>query len=180
MAEFSQDNPVLAAAPALPASAPNAPPDAAQRDRFIGHAHWMSFLTILSRCFGLLRDKIWSTYLGLGWEFSAFWQGFQFPNLFRRVFGEGALTAVFVPIYTRVLHEKGPDAANRLVQATSTQLVLLLARRDRPRRGHPPALRAVLGHLRTQPPPGRHVRDHAALLHHDLSRRAPRGDRQRP
>ncbi len=51
----------------------------------------MSGLTVVSRVAGLLRDKVWSYFLGAGWEFSAFWMGFQFPNLSRRIFGEGAL-----------------------------------------------------------------------------------------
>jgi putative peptidoglycan lipid II flippase len=52
--------------------------------------------------------------------------GFQFPNLFRRVFGEGALTAIFVPAYTKVQKEKGQEAANRLASATATLLVITL------------------------------------------------------
>ena len=69
---------------------------------------------------------MWSTYLGLGAEFSAFWMGFQFPNLFRRIFGEGALTAIFVPVYTRIQKEGGQEAANRLASATTTLLILTL------------------------------------------------------
>jgi putative peptidoglycan lipid II flippase len=99
---------------------------AAGGDRFVKHANLMSGLTIVSRVAGLLRDKLWSTYLAAGQEFSAFWMGFQFPNLFRRIFGEGALTAIFVPVYTRVQKEKGQEAANRLASVTATLLVLTL------------------------------------------------------
>ena len=85
----------------------------------------------MSRVAGLLRDKTCSYFLGVGTEWSAFWMGFQFPNLFRRVFGEGALTAVFVPVYTEILHKPGPeggrDAANRLASATVSALLLVLA-----------------------------------------------------
>lgn len=95
-------------------------------DRFVGHANLMSGLTIISRFTGLLRDKTCSYFLGVGTDWSAFWMGFQFPNLFRRVFGEGALTAVFVPVYTEVLHKQGRDAANRLASATISALVLVL------------------------------------------------------
>jgi putative peptidoglycan lipid II flippase len=87
----------------------------------------MSGLTIVSRVAGVVRDKVCSYYLGVGWEWSAFWMGFQFPNLFRRLFGEGALTAVFVPAYTEVLHKRGRDEANRLASATVTLLILVLA-----------------------------------------------------
>jgi putative peptidoglycan lipid II flippase len=97
-----------------------------KRERFVGHANLMSVLTILSRIFGLIRDKTCSHYLGLSTEWSGFWMGFQLPNLFRRIFGEGALTAIFVPTYTRVLHEHGRQAADRLASATVTLLVTFL------------------------------------------------------
>jgi putative peptidoglycan lipid II flippase len=97
------------------------------RDRFVRHANLMSSLTVLSRIAGVLRDKVCSYYLGVGWEWSAFWMGFQFPNLFRRIFGEGALTAVFVPAYTEVLHKQGRAVADRLASATVTLLILVLA-----------------------------------------------------
>ncbi|MCL2639443.1 MAG: murein biosynthesis integral membrane protein MurJ [Phycisphaerales bacterium] len=96
-------------------------------DRFVGHANLMSALTILSRFAGLLRDKVCSYFIGIGnpvW--GAFWMGFQLPNLFRRLFGEGALTAVFLPIYTRTLENEGQQAASKLASATATALILLL------------------------------------------------------
>ncbi|MGN6370595.1 MAG: murein biosynthesis integral membrane protein MurJ [Phycisphaerae bacterium] len=96
------------------------------KERFVRHANLMSGLTIVSRVAGLARDRIWSTYLGLGSAFSSFWMGYQFPNLFRRIFGEGALTAVFVPVYTRIQKEQGQEAANRLAGATTTMLWLVL------------------------------------------------------
>jgi putative peptidoglycan lipid II flippase len=102
------------------------PAEPPKRERFVGHANLMSVLTILSRIFGLVRDKTCSHYLGLSTEWSGFWMGFQLPNLFRRIFGEGALTAIFVPTYTRVLHENGREAADRLASATVTLLVTFL------------------------------------------------------
>jgi putative peptidoglycan lipid II flippase len=96
-------------------------------DRFVRHANLMSVLTIVSRFAGLLRDKVCSYLIGLSPEWSAFWVGFQFPNLFRRIFGEGALTAVFVPVYTETLQKHGKEAANKLASATVTLLVLVLA-----------------------------------------------------
>lgn len=90
------------------------------------HANVMSYLTIISRVTGLLRDKLCSYFIGVGTEWAAFWMGFQFPNLFRRIFGEGALTAIFVPTYTRVLETQGREAADRLASATVSLLVLVL------------------------------------------------------
>ncbi len=87
----------------------------------------MSMLTILSRVFGLIRDKACAIYISQkSTEWAAFWLGFQLPNLTRRIFGEGALTAIFVPTYTRILKEKGQAEADRLASATCSLLVLIL------------------------------------------------------
>jgi putative peptidoglycan lipid II flippase len=90
------------------------------------HANMFSSLTLLSRIFGLLRDKACSYFLGVGTTWSAFWMGFQFPNLFRRIFGEGALTAVFLPVYTRVRREQGQAAADQLARAVISLLFITL------------------------------------------------------
>ncbi|HVS71580.1 MAG TPA: murein biosynthesis integral membrane protein MurJ [Phycisphaerae bacterium] len=96
-------------------------------DRFVRHANLMSGLTLVSRMAGLVRDKACSYFIGVDTTWAAFWMGFQFPNLFRRIFGEGALTAVFVPAYTEVLHKEGPEKAGKLANATLTLLVLVLS-----------------------------------------------------
>ncbi len=89
-------------------------------------ANLFSGLTLVSRIFGLLRDKACSYFLGVGTTWSAFWMGFQFPNLFRRIFGEGALTAVFLPVYTRTRKEKGQAAADQLARSVIGLLIATL------------------------------------------------------
>lgn len=96
-------------------------------DRFVKHANLMSGLTLLSRVGGLVRDKACSYFIGVDTSWAAFWMGFQFPNLFRRIFGEGALTAVFVPVYTETLEKEGPEKAARLANATLTLLMIVLS-----------------------------------------------------
>ncbi len=91
------------------------------------HANLFSGLTLLSRFFGLLRDKACSYFLGVGTTWSAFWMGFQFPNLFRRIFGEGALTAVFLPVYKRIAKEQGQAAADQLARSVISLLVVTLS-----------------------------------------------------
>ncbi len=113
--------------PTAPLAVPPPPPARPHPDRFIKHANLMSALTLVSRFGGLVRDKVCSYYIGVDTSWAAFWMGFQFPNLFRRVFGEGALTAVFVPVYTEVLEKEGPEKAGRLANATLTLLTLVLA-----------------------------------------------------
>jgi putative peptidoglycan lipid II flippase len=56
---------------------------------------------------------------------SAFMFGFQVPNLFRRLFGEGALTAAFIPIYTE-LRQDDPALARRFASACMGGLTVLL------------------------------------------------------
>ncbi|MEI8195788.1 MAG: murein biosynthesis integral membrane protein MurJ [Phycisphaerae bacterium] len=97
------------------------------KEKFVRHANLMSVLTVISRVFGLVREKAFSIYLGnLTLDGGAFLMGFLLPNLFRRIFGEGALTAIFVPVYTRILAKEGPEQANRLASATATLLVVVL------------------------------------------------------
>ena len=58
-------------------------------------------LTFLSRIFGLLRELVIANFFGTNMFADSINTAFKFPNLFRRIFGEGALSAVFVPIYTQ-------------------------------------------------------------------------------
>lgn len=97
-----------------------------QKASLTRHANTFSSLTLLSRIFGLLRDKACSYFLGVGTTWSAFWMGFQFPNLFRRIFGEGALTAVFLPVYTRIRKEQGQAAADQLARSVISLLLITL------------------------------------------------------
>src|SRR5262249_10800240 len=56
-------------------------------------AKLIGLLTLASRILGLVRDITISSAFGVGTVSSAFWTAFQVPNLFRRLFGEGALSA---------------------------------------------------------------------------------------
>lgn len=71
---------------------------------FVRAAVVVSALTFLSRITGLARDVYLAAAFGLGPISDAFWFGFAMPNLFRRLFGEGALTAAFIPVYTDLMH----------------------------------------------------------------------------
>ena len=55
--------------------------------------------TMLSRVLGMLREMAYARFMGTGWVADAFVFAFMVPNLFRRLLGEGALTAAFVPIF---------------------------------------------------------------------------------
>ena len=59
----------------------------------------VAVLTALSRMLGLVREMFQSRLIGAGVEQSAFAVAFALPNMARRMFGEGALTAAFVPVF---------------------------------------------------------------------------------
>jgi putative peptidoglycan lipid II flippase len=85
-------------------------------------------LTLLSRIAGFVRDKLIAYHLGSGAMADVWVAAFQFPNLFRRVFGEGAFNAAFVPMYSRRLEEQGAEGADRFARRTlSTMFVILMS-----------------------------------------------------
>ena len=83
-------------------------------------------LTVVSRIFGLIRDMAFSHFLGAGWLMTAWTMGFKIPNLSRRLFGEGAASASFIPVYSEKLH-KDPEQARQLRNTVVTVLFVLLA-----------------------------------------------------
>lgn len=82
-------------------------------------------LTLVSRVLGFIRDLLFAAALGAGPVADAFYAALRFPNLFRRLFAEGAFSQAFVPVYSKTLAEQGEDAADRL--ASEALAVLLLA-----------------------------------------------------
>lgn len=97
----------------------------ARRD-FLAGARTVSVLTFLSRVSGLIRDVLLSHVFGAGAMAAAFAVAFTVPNLFRRLFGEGALSAAFIPQASRLLTTRGRAAATALLGATSGWLGVLL------------------------------------------------------
>ena len=88
-------------------------------------ARLVSILTLASRVLGLVRDVLLAAVFGRA-GLSAFALAFKIPNLFRRLFGEGALSAVFIPAYTRRLAAGDEDGARKTFKATLTFLVFVM------------------------------------------------------
>ena len=65
-------------------------------------------------------------YLGTGGTADAFVAAFRFPNMFRRIFGEGAFNSAYVPLFARELEEHGRDAAELFARRAFTILALIL------------------------------------------------------
>ena len=70
-------------------------------------------LTLVSRIAGFAREMLMSRVMGASWQADAFFVAFRLPNTFRRLFGEGAFSAGFVPLYAQRLHGPGGDAEAR-------------------------------------------------------------------
>ncbi|MBS3733330.1 MAG: murein biosynthesis integral membrane protein MurJ [Phycisphaerae bacterium] len=96
-----------------------------ERERFFGAARRVAGLTVLSRLLGMSRD-IAIVALGATRATDAFWTAFAIPNLLRRLFGEGALSAAFVPVFTDVAEADGWDKARLVLANTAGLLALLL------------------------------------------------------
>ncbi|MFN0219384.1 MAG: murein biosynthesis integral membrane protein MurJ [Hyphomicrobium sp.] len=83
-------------------------------------------LTLISRVFGFIRDILIAATLGSGWVADAFVVAFRFPNLFRRLFGEGAFNAAFVPIFAKKFEGEGREAARTFAEDALSGLVFVL------------------------------------------------------
>jgi putative peptidoglycan lipid II flippase len=68
-----------------------------------------------------------ASFLGAGSGADAFFVAFRIPNLLRRLFAEGALSAAFIPTYVETLHKDGRDQAARLARITCTFAAIVLA-----------------------------------------------------
>jgi len=95
-------------------------------DSFIRNAGVISALTLLSRVLGVVRDIACAALFGAGMVWDAFSFAFRIPNLFRRLFGEGALSAAFVPMFTEHLVLRRPEEAWRLAGRVAGALTLVL------------------------------------------------------
>lgn len=84
----------------------------------------VSGLTVVSRVLGLLRDQLGAAIFGTTALNSAFVTAFRIPNLFRRLLGEGALTAAFIPALQEELTRRGKPSAFALVNQVCSWLLL--------------------------------------------------------
>lgn len=108
----------MASPSAAPPSAPSTP------SRALASARTVAALTMLSRLLGFARDIVMARQLGLGSVADAFFVAWLLPNLFRRLFGEGALSAAFVPVFVEAREKGQPEEAARLSSAAVNRLTL--------------------------------------------------------
>ena len=89
-------------------------------------ASTVSLFTLLSRITGLVRDVLMASFFGVSALTDAFHVAFRIPNLFRRVFGEGAFSQAFVPVLAACKTEHGDKGAKEFVDHVATLLTWTL------------------------------------------------------
>jgi putative peptidoglycan lipid II flippase len=89
-------------------------------------ASTVSLLTLVSRVTGLMRDLLMAAMFGASALTDAFNVAFRIPNLFRRLFAEGAFSQAFVPTVAHTKEAEGEAATKRLVDDVATVLFWVL------------------------------------------------------
>jgi len=104
----------------------NAPmPAASPPKRRLGGAVAVGAGIFLSRIAGLVRTRVIAHYIGQKGAADAFAAALRIPNLLQNLFGEGVLSASFIPVYARLRAEGRDEDASRLARAVGTLLALV-------------------------------------------------------
>ncbi|MGQ0637527.1 MAG: murein biosynthesis integral membrane protein MurJ [Planctomycetaceae bacterium] len=99
------------------------------RPHFLAGLWTVASSTLLSRILGMIRDAVTSQAFGVSPVTDALWLSFKIPNLTRRLFGEGALTAAFLPAFSKELSRSPgapPDSAWQLASTVFALLAVVL------------------------------------------------------
>lgn len=107
--------------------------EAAQRHReytpavsLLKAASTVSLLTLASRVTGLMSQLLMASMFGANALTDAFQVAFRIPNLFRRLFAEGAFSQAFVPVLGTAKTQQGEEATHKLISAVATALAWVL------------------------------------------------------
>jgi putative peptidoglycan lipid II flippase len=90
-----------------------------------GSAATVALGIFLSRIAGLVRDRVFAHYFGNSDAADAFRAAFRIPNFLQNLFGEGVLSASFIPVYARLNAEKRRQEASEVAEATFVLLFLI-------------------------------------------------------
>ncbi len=83
--------------------------------------------TLISRVLGFARESVYASFMGVGLVSDAFFYALTIPNLFRRLLGEGALTAAFIPVFKEKEKNEGEAAMWHASNAILSGLVVVCA-----------------------------------------------------
>jgi putative peptidoglycan lipid II flippase len=89
------------------------------------HAAAVASGILLSRLVGLVRDRVFAHYFGNSDAADAFRAAFRIPNILQNLFGEGVLSASFIPVYARLKAEGRDEEASELAEAIFALLFLI-------------------------------------------------------
>jgi len=82
---------------------------------------------LLSRIIGLVRERVFGYYFGVTDEADAFRAAFRIPNLLQNLFGEGVLSASFIPVYASLIADNDREQASRVAGAVFSILALVVS-----------------------------------------------------
>ncbi|MGC2696211.1 MAG: murein biosynthesis integral membrane protein MurJ [Candidatus Angelobacter sp.] len=105
-------------------------PDAPGNSTHLGvgrHAFLVAAGIFLSRIAGLVRDRIFAHYFGITYVADAFKAALRIPNTLQNLFGEGVLSASFIPVYAKLVAQKDREEAGRVAGAVFSILALITA-----------------------------------------------------
>jgi putative peptidoglycan lipid II flippase len=91
------------------------------------HAGIFTGATMVSRILGYFRDTMVAAFFGAGPAADAFYTAFRISNLFRRLLGEGALSASFVPVFSEYTQKQSKEETQRFLNTMFTTLVVILS-----------------------------------------------------
>jgi putative peptidoglycan lipid II flippase len=113
-----------ATAPATPPAPPESPKRKTETSTSRS-AYFVGAGILISRIVGLIRQRIFAHYFGSSGEGDAFSAAFRIPNFLQNVFGEGALSASFIPVYAKLLAQDDEEQAGRVANAIFGILALV-------------------------------------------------------
>ena len=94
-----------------------------KKDSLLKSTSYFSLATLISRVLGLVRDSCVAALIPAAWQ-DIFWLGFRIPSTFRQLFAEGALSAAFIPLLSRVREQEGEEEGKKLGSAVFYLLTL--------------------------------------------------------
>jgi putative peptidoglycan lipid II flippase len=99
-------------------------PNVKNRESTGRHAFLVAAGILISRIVGLVRQRVFSHYFGQLDEADAFYAAFRVPNFLQNLFGEGVLSASFIPVYARLLAEGDEEESGHVAGAVGAILAL--------------------------------------------------------
>ena len=102
-------------------------PNVKNRESTSRHAFLVAAGILISRIVGLVRQRVFNGYFGLTDTADAFASALRIPNFLQNLFGEGVLSASFIPVYARLLAEGDDEEADRVAGAVGAILALSMS-----------------------------------------------------